>query len=103
MPDAVSFPKGRPWFAQARFDKRDRDGELDLVLGARPGAALAEGLLVEIEVEVLRGGPLKKGLRFSAAPSASFGDEAGRGVSGRAIVEQGDRVRPLSPAVEPAR
>ncbi len=86
IPDAISFPEGRPWFVKAGFDARDRDSELDLVLGAGPGAALADGLLLEIEVTVLRPGSLAKSLRFSEAPAASFGDEYGQGVAGSATV-----------------
>ncbi len=94
--DAVSFPQGRPWFAQAKYDARDHAGELDLVIGA--DSALGSGLVVEIEVEVLRGGPLSDGLDFSQAPAASFGDDAGRGVSGRASVRQGNPAGSFDPA-----
>ncbi len=88
IPDALRFAAGRPWFAKVTFEPRDRDGELDVVLAAAPGTALADGMLLVIEVEVVRSGNLIRGLRFSRAPATSFGDVNGQGVPGRAVINQ---------------
>ncbi len=86
IPDAVRFPAGTPMLAQVTFDSRDSDGEVDVALATEPGTALADGVLMVLELEVRRPARLGKSLRFSQAPAASFGDLAGRGVPGRASV-----------------
>jgi len=88
IPDAVRFPQGSPFLAQVRFDAGDADGELDVVLAEGPGWGLGDGVVLEIAVTALAGGPLADGLRFSTAPAASFGGSRGQDVPGRALVWQ---------------
>ena len=79
--DSMRFPQGHPDLAEIAFDKKDRDGELDVVLGSFSGA-LHEGVLMEIRFRVNRPGALDK-LRFSSSLAATFGDTDGNSVAGR--------------------
>ncbi len=83
VPDAVRLPAPAPSFTTVRFDRRDRDGELDVLLSLDPGATFGDGVLLEIEVEPVRAGHVVKALRFSTAPEASFGGADGESVPGR--------------------
>lgn len=82
LPDSLRFPGGRPNLVDVRYDRRDKNGELDLVL-ANFGAPLANGVLVEIAIQTDAKGPV--GVRFSKTPAASFGDLAGRAVPGQTV------------------
>ncbi len=91
VPDAVRFPARAPTLTAVRFDRRDRDGELDVLLSLDPGATFEDGVLFEIEVEPVRRGRVGKALRFSSAPQASFGNLNGDSVTGRTVVDREDK------------
>ena len=88
IPDAVRFPAGTPSMANIRFDSGDRDGELDVLISNLSGTALADGVVLEIQVEALRRTLIARGLQFSTAPEASFGSVGGKSISGQAVVVQ---------------
>ncbi len=86
VPDAVRLPKPAPFLTAVRFDRRDRDGEIDVLLSLEPGATFEDGVLLVIEFEPVRRGRVGKALRFSSAPEASFGNGHGESVPGRTVV-----------------
>ncbi len=88
IPDAVRFPAGMPSLADVHFDARDRDGELDVLLSDLDGAALADGVVLEIRLDAAQRSLLARSVSFSTAPRASFGSVTGDSVPGRAIVIQ---------------
>ena len=84
MPDSIRFPNGRPDLVDVRYDARDRRGELDLTI-ADFDSVLAHGVLLEIAVEPKRQVAMQRQVRFSKAPTATFGDVLGRAVEGRTV------------------
>ena len=92
VPDAVRFPAGAPTLTAVRFDRRDKDGELDVLLSLDPGETFEDSVLLEIELEPVRRGRVAKALRFSSTPAASFGGVDGESVPGRTVVDR--KVRP---------
>ncbi|MCP3904825.1 MAG: hypothetical protein GY715_14455, partial [Planctomycetes bacterium] len=94
VPDAVRFPKPGPSWTEVRFDRRDRDGELDVLLSLEPGATFEDGVLLEIVVEPVRRGHVGRALRFSSSPAASFGSVDGESVPGRTVVDSRLTPRP---------
>lgn len=87
-PNAVTFygAGNNPSFT---FQAEDSDGEIDIIIGnlsAEP-IALAEGLLVEIQFDILVPDPtVSDVVAFSSAPKPSFGDTMGQGLPGQADV-----------------
>ena len=84
LPDAVRFGRGgRPDLVEVRYDRGDRDGELDLVLGDY-GATFARGLLLEIALEPAPEAQ-QQPARFAETPASSFGNTFGQAVPGHII------------------
>lgn len=89
VPDSVRFPTGAPALTAVRFDRDDRDGELDVMLALAPGSTFEDGLLLEIELVPVRRGRAGKALRFSDTPEASFGGLGGESVPGQTVLGHG--------------
>ncbi len=84
LPDALRFGRGgRPDLVEVRYDRSDRDGELDLVL-ADYGTAFARGLLLEVALETAPEAR-QQPARFAKTPAASFGNTLGQAVPGHVI------------------
>ncbi len=85
LPDALRFGRnGRPDLVEVRYDRSDRDGELDLVV-ADYGTTFARGLLLEIAVEPASSESRQPPARFAETPEASFGNSLGQAVPGHVI------------------
>ncbi len=83
VPDAVHFNSGLS-VESVTFNPDDQQGELDFLITDLAGAprALEDGLLVEVELQLIQPAGTVTSVLFSAEPRASFGDVSGRSVSG---------------------